>query len=432
MGIGILFIYLVFSIILLCKKKSIYRISLFYLIIAPPLKYNSASIDSMYVVIIYLVFLMILSRKKIRLKKNYISYFVVILFNLILYLLMTLIFSSNIGSVLESVLGMLKLPALMILICSLFNNEVNKEENYDAVFKSALLVNLIGVIIQSVFGVKVRPFFEELYLTNNNGYYSTLSDGMVYNRKFGFFTSPMLLGVFCAFCAIYFLCRYSKTKNTKFIFYLIIAIITGITSLSKSFILGMPIIIISFIILKMILNEKEIKISKKSIKKMIVLIMICPILYMFIFKFYTYMSENSTIDYYLKMITNPIRALESRYNTASSDEILLAKTYDIINKHFWLGVGLQSIDGEFLGDSSYILALHNGGVISLFTIIIFYFFSIIKAIKKREVEKIVFLIFWIISGLGMTTFFNVLMVLPFYLYFFNIDNMKEKNCKGEV
>lgn len=155
------------------------------------------------------------------------------------------------------------------------------------------------------------------------------------------------------------------------------------------------------------------------------MIIIIPIAIIVIISFINLVKKNAALNYYFSMLSNPTKSLETRYSVDSND-ILLSKTYEVIEEHQIFGVGFESIKGEFIGDSTYVLALHNGGMFSLISIVIFYGVSIIETLRKGNIFKLIFISFWIISGIGMPTLFNVMMVLPFYLYFFSINNAKTK------
>ena len=423
MGLVLFVVYLALAVVSLCKRKSFFSLTLIYLIIAPQIKIGTKDIDAMYLVIILLCALMMLKKEKIKIKKNFLNYLVLIIFNFMLYFIMTLVYSSTINSsLLASIVGFIKLPVLIILISNYFEEDLKKEKNFDTVFIVTLLINTCGVIAQWILGKDVRSFFESMYLSDSYNYYSYLSDKVVYNRKMGFFPSPMLLGIFCAFVLIYFLKRYSYTKEKKFIICFFIALVVGISSLSKTFILGVPIIFILYITLNFLFKLKKIRIRKKRIYNMIIII---PIAIIVIISFINLVKKNAALNYYFSMLSNPTKSLETRYSVDSND-ILLSKTYEVIEEHQIFGVGFESIKGEFIGDSTYVLALHNGGMFSLISIVIFYGVSIIETLRKGNIFKLIFISFWIISGIGMPTLFNVMMVLPFYLYFFSINNAKTK------
>ena len=83
-----------------------------------------------------------------------------------------------------------------------------------------------------------------------------------------------------------------------------------------------------------------------------------------------------------------------------------------------------------MGDSTYVLALHHGGLISLVSIIIFYLMQCINALViTKEYTRGIYFIFWAVSGLGMSNLFNVIMILPFVIYFMRGDKNIEKNTE---
>lgn len=417
-----LFIYLLIVCYRLCNKKEIFSITLIYLIIAPNINIGSNDFDAAYFVIIFLIMIILFRREKIKVVKCFSFYLFLFGINFILYFVMTAL--NNVQFTMEgfsSLLGFLKIPTLIILLSTLYPQDVCKEENYDFAFKILLLINLVGIILQFVFDYKIRGFFEGLYLTDGYRYYSTLPNWLVYNRKFGFFGSPMALGIFTSFSLIFLLTKRNKKRNDSL--FLLITLFEGISSLSKTFIIGVPIIYILYGLLRLVFDKIVI-----NTRKIIRFIILLPIIVIVLGVFYNFMAENSTIEYYLKMLTNPMQAFASRYDV-SDENILLGETYKIIKENLFFGVGVQKINNEFLGDSTYVLALHHGGIISLITIIIFYAYNCIKFLSSKEIGAIVFTVFWAISGFGFNNFFNVIMTMPFYMYFYGKlkENKEEEN-----
>lgn len=422
MGLLFLGIYIMLSLIFLVRKKEIFSISMIYLVLAPDVKIGSTYISAIYIMIIFFLFIFILGRKqKICIYKQNKGYLSLIIFNFLLYFIMTLIYNFNISfSGISNIIGFIKLPVLLILIINLFKEEMTQRQNYDKIFKTLMIINLVGVCLQFIFGYKIRGFFESMYLTDTYTYYGALANWAVYNRKFGFFASPMLLGVFCLMTVNYFLIRYSQEKKQNHLIFLLISFILGLTSLSKTFIIGIPICIIIYLIMILTFGGKrKIYIDKSNFVNKILKFLVMIVIFIFVFsKLFTYMKENTTMSYYLNMILNPAKALETRYDM-DSEELLLGETYKVIKEHFIFGVGFEKIQNEFLGDSTYVLALHHGGTVSLISIIIFYLMNICKALKNKDIGKILFISIWIITGLAMPTLFNTLLVIPFYLFFYN-------------
>lgn len=427
MGLYLFIFYVIIATIFVIRKKNIFTVTLIYLTLAPDIKLGNNDISAMYLMIFYLIFIFLIKRSKISVDKNNKNYLLLIMFNFILYFIMTIICNYELtSSGISSMIGFLKIPILIILFCSLFPGEIKNQKSYDRAFKCLLVINLFGVLLQFMYGSQIRSFFESMYLTNDYTYYSTLASWEVYNRKFGFFASPMLLGIFCLTTFLYFLLSYKKSKNNKYLIWTAVSLAVGLTSLSKTFIIGVPLTVIIYFFVNIGNKKKKTSINQKRRQNNFLKICICLPIVLFVFsKLYIYLTENTTIIYYIQMLSNPLSALETRYS-ANSDNLLLSDTYNVIKEHLIFGVGFQSINNEFLGDSSYIMSLHNGGLISLISIIIFYLLNLIKAIKRKNIDKILFIIIWAISGLAMPTIYNTIVVLPFYLYFFNSKDVSHE------
>ena len=109
------------------------------------------------------------------------------------------------------------------------------------------------------------------------------------------------------------------------------------------------------------------------------------------------------VDYYFGKLLNPFSAFETRYgdldkwdkgisntentgNTEGKTEGNLEKTMEVIKKNIVIGVGPASIEGEFVGDSQYVVSLHDGGIINFLIYLLLYSFLFIKGWKEKRLE----------------------------------------------
>jgi len=412
-GILIVGVLLLISIILTINKKSDLSIILFILVCGPLIKFGDIALDSAYLVIIYLLVKLLLSKKKISWNSKIKRYAILVMNNLFIYLLSTLIFSNIYADTIISIFGFLKILILILLIFNLYSWE-NKELEFNRFIKLSLLSNFIASTVQMIFQEKVVDFFKVLYSSGSDSYYF-VSNTVSYRRTFGLFSNGTLFAVFLLLAITYIISCKKLNVKAKAI-YLIIALACGLMNATKTFIIGFPIIMLVTVIYSV--YKKGIrKISRKTLLILILSIFLLPLFVIIFNSVVNFLQEQGIfIKYYLSFLSNPIEAFTTRYNNSGSN-ILLTTTYEVIKEYLFTGVGFNSIKGEFLGDSTYVLALHNGGIISLITIIIYFIKEITNSIKIKEKYSILYFIIIIITGFGISNLFNTTVVIPFYIYF---------------
>jgi membrane protein len=396
------------------KRSSFVGVMLF-LILNPRITFYNINIDFSYLVLIFLIVSILIEKKAFMLYRKNSSYLKILLLNLIIFTISTLLYGFNLNNLTyTSLFGLLKYILLIVCVPAYYNEDININKKYIVLFRVAILVNLVGVILQQLYGYTISPFFKDLYLGQFGGYYSSLSVKSIYYRKFGFFPNPMMLGIFSLFSTIVMLQEYSKNNKTIDLLSLIFSFATGFMSMSKTFYLGYPIILLAYILRN---GLKSIK-KRNLFKNTLPIVAITPILFLVFIGIYDIakQSSNNSIDYYLRILQDPVRSLETRYSIDSSD-ILLSETYSVIQEYPILGVGFNRPRNEFLGDSTYVLCLHNGGVVAFLMVISFYILILKNKWKQKDFYSVLFIILWIISGFALPTLFNYVFVIPFYFNF---------------
>lgn len=420
LGLVVLVLYFAIIILNLIRKKDNLAVTLVYITLGPLVKIGSLVLEPAYfVLVIYIIGLII--KKKINLSYGK-SYILLAIFSLVLYCISTAICSYYNFSTVQKMLGLIKFPIFIIIFLNNYKNK-NVEKYFDKFVNITLLLNVFASFSQFILKDKILDFYKLLY-SDGTDYYTTISGKYCYARTFGLFQTPMIFGIICLFIFTYILYKYKKIGKLN-LMQLLSCLILGIMSSSKTFIIGVPIIFL----LNFIDKIKGLKkINKKTILRIMIIIFFMPVLISLFNVFVNYLTEKGMfIKYYLNFLTDPFTALSSRYST--NNDILLSNTYSVINNHPIIGVGFNSILGEFTGDSTYILALHNGGYISLISIIIFFVFEFIKNIKNN---KYLFVFTWIITGFGYPTLFGVSSVIPFiYFFYFNDQKSESKEIGGK-
>lgn len=256
-----------------------------------------------------------------------------------------------------------------------------------------------------------------------------------FSRLYGTFFTPIILGGFSLLAAILMFTLFTQEKLNKY--YLILgsaATFIGVLSLTKTLLLGVPVILVGLIILGFFL-DKELR--KEYLKRTMAVILCVAISYGAGYLF-TPNDNKGHAKYYFGMILNPVDALSSRYAgifnkdetvvPAPDDEDYLEEpleqdddepkgivdsAFGVFKKHAVIGVGLSPINGEFMGDSYFISILHNGGLVAFSLFVILFCYLFFTSLKKKYFDKVVLLV-----GLAACCLSMPVLSYPFSIPFF--------------
>lgn len=249
----------------------------------------------------------------------------------------------------------------------------------DNVLKYILALNFITSIYQMVNTTSVDLFYNLYYKPSLTPLSMQLKVGY-FNRAFGVTGSPLVLGGLSALMFTFYLNMIFLNQKIRYKYIkLIMCCITGILALSKSAIITIPIITI------IVISMSSLYGIKINIKKIFMGILFIAVIFIVLFFIEEWMREKGyAIDYYLNFLTNPFKALNTRY---SSETGILSTALVEISKNPIIGVGYSS-NNIFVGDSMYIVLLFETGIIGLITYAMPYVKSFIRAFKKRRIINI--------------------------------------------
>ena len=137
-------------------------------------------------------------------------------------------------------------------------------------------------------------------------------------------------------------------------------------SLTKTFVLGFVICLLAYFLYRVLENLRHSPQARTNWANR--LLVVCVIISAVAIIANADQLEGATglpFSYYVsRTIRSPLEAFETRYKyeMVSPDYQL---TYNIIQAYPLLGVGMTSMVGEFLGDSEYLVAMHDGGIVAL-------------------------------------------------------------------
>lgn len=373
----VIFLFVIVAHYFLLKKQN-FSVFLLVIILAPPLKLTQDfSFSSHYLFLPYLFYALFIAKNN---KHDKIKLLYIILF--LLMLISSFAFIDYVNYI--TLIG--ALSYILIFVYLTQNSELNFEKSIYVFFVSALMINGISVLLQFLFPVLSYTFLETYYFTTTNN--TAIGQHIEWYGKFvrytGLFFSPLLLSGFSMYTTFYFLLR----KKWKFALF---AAVLGLLTVSKMFYLST--IILFFFFLKQYFGIKKI---------LFIVIPFCIITLIFIFPYVeSYLMGNN----YNSIKDIFIKGYDSRYNLSSQTELL--NYYTIL--HFFKspisGHGFAMLENVFLGDSTLIDLLYQGGLIGLLLYLL-----ILTKLKINTYHLGLMIVF----GLGINYVFSVAF-LPFLI-----------------
>jgi hypothetical protein len=316
-------------------------------------------------------------------------------------------------SLLTSVVTLLKYP--LIIGCSglILLREDTKaiEKSFGTTLKIIVIVNLVAVIMQmltpSIAAKIIDSFFYNDEALNQ---IDSLAQGGRYIRYTGIYNYPAILGSIMLICLIWFLFERNDKKWNKV--YLSAILIIGISSMSKTFYLGCAVILALWPLINF--NSRNLK----SFLGAGVTLVIIAGTYMYQQEIYLKLkSINAYLAFYFSCIFDLNKSLSTRYDTAVGNTAPMLK---MIKEHFIIGYGPISVKGEVIQDSAFMVIAHNGGIIAIILIFVFYAHLLINKCRLKKKRELVLLMgffmlgwalpVWIFSPvtLGLIVYLNVL------------------------
>jgi len=174
-------------------------------------------------------------------------------------------------------------------------------------------------------------------------------------------------------------------------------------SLTKTFVLGVPLVVIAGLIFKMLFLAKwRIVISaKKVLTFATVMTLIAATGYVGI---KIAIEKGVGIMWYLQYLTKPLEAFASRYDLQEGN---LVAAKEVIYNNLLIGVGKTQPLGEFLGDSLYVVLLHNTGILGAMLFIAIIALLALKAFSNKSLPALMVLFALLLGGFAMPTFISL-------------------------
>lgn len=364
------------------------------LFIYPTIQVGSARISSLYYVCFLYMALVFLRRKRI-LSNTSAIYLGIAIFILLCFILGWGL--SGVGGLLGSMIGFIKFIPI-VLSLDLLLNQVKSEvlvQGFRSALNISVCIDFIAVLAQMInpnLAAKIIDMF--FYNDQTINFSDEIIKGSLGGRMFGIFNHPSVQAIFCLVVFAFYLTQLKEKKINKYIF--IISIFMGIASCSKTFVLGVPVVLAIWLLI----NFKRVS-NPRVLVAIFFLLILCVFIVVNFDAIITYIrSINPVLAYYFGFLKKPFEALNTRY---SMDNGNLSSMYSIIKNHLLFGVGPNSIMGEEVLDSAPLVLLHNGGIVCLLLYLSLFLWLFVQTLKYKQETLIYFLAIIFVSGFALPT-----------------------------
>jgi len=349
----------------------------------------------------------VLFLRSYRTKKVKISNTLILLYMNFILLIGASLISINLYDTNISWLSMLGTLRPLLIFFMIFQVMRVSKDYLEKILLTVICINMILVIIQIIFPQSVEMFYNFYFKESLIPLEVFLKMGR-FTRVTGSFGTPVNLGIFSLISFTFFYVKLLELElREEIIIGLICSILCGFSSLTKTFIIGMPIILISTIIAIIIFPLKiKIKISSKKMVRLLVIVMLVAIMAVGFFQVAT--KQGFYVNYYFEYLLKPLKALEARYNL---DESVLSLTIKAIKNNFLIGVGMTKPFGEFIGDSAYVMLVHNTGLLGSILFVLIIGILIHKSLVKRNLAALMIIVALMLSGVSTPCFFSLVGII---------------------
>jgi hypothetical protein len=298
------------------------------------------------------------------------------------------------------ILGWLRFLFLLVL----FNEFVDRETIFK-VLAVAITVNVI-VAVPQLFVPGALEVSHQLYAKESQTVLDNYMEMGVIPRAPGTLGSPVNLGVLSL---ISFALAFERIMRSGYtlgrIFAAVVATSAGMLALSKTAILGIPLIFATGALLKFSSSLfQKIHISPKGLFTTLGLFSVGGV---GMWQFITYLNESGfNIIRYTIFLQNPFRAFETRYS--GTGNTTLDVTMEVVSANWLTGVGFTAPRGEFLGDSTYVLVLHAAGIFGAILVAALYASLGVRILRKNLAMLLVPLFALGATGFALPTLYTLI------------------------
>ncbi|MCL0063353.1 hypothetical protein M1N11_04245 [Peptococcaceae bacterium] len=336
-------------------------------------------------------------------KKFYFSTVHILMYLYLMLLLISTVISVNLYN--TGVLWIFLLATFRFVLALFMLTQLMK--NYKDALEKILLavigINLCLVLVQMIFPQSVTLFYN-LYFRESTAALRVYLEMGFLPRATGSFDSPNNLSVISLLAFAYFYAQLLAANYKKtVIFGCVAALICGILTLTKTFVLGVPLVVIAGLIFKILFSAKRRIVinTKKVFTFTAVMTLIAAIGYVTI---QIAIEKGFGIIWYLQFLTKPLEAFVTRHDLQEGS---LVAAKEVIYNNLLIGVGKTQPLGEFLGDSLYVVLLHNTGILGAILFITTITLLAFKAFSNKSLPALMVLFALLLGGFAMPTFISL-------------------------
>ena len=388
---------------------------------APAINIGGNKIDGAYFIVILCIVIMF-QQGRLRKPPEYLKqYFLLVILVHAIYTVSWLLISrKDAVTLVTTVLGATKLIAFMY-ICFNVDSRTQKCSMNKELLKLitiSVIINCIAVIYEMVAPQSASNLLSEVFLNNSEISYlnDTFRNG-VFRRYYGLFTYPMAMGMFSTYALVFLVNKDIEIARIERYLLVLGTLFIGIASGTKSFVLGTAVVVLANIILPLIGK----KITARSLFSKVL-----TISGIFIFLFFFEDISNFLANIFGSFVRYPLSFITDWRKAFGTRTEALAGGWDIVKQNWLIGVGPSSVLGEAVMDNSYYVIVHNGGIIALCSVIIFYTRLFIK--KRKNVLAMSLIIVLAATGMGFQTLISAAVSTwaIYYLCLFDDRTMKKR------
>ncbi|RGU93396.1 hypothetical protein DWW31_08585 [Clostridium sp. AF15-17LB] len=301
----------------------------------------------------------------------------------------------------------------------------------------AVAWNFVIVILQ-MFTAKAGIVITKMLYTypGKDAAISVTAENGRFLRAFGAFYSPTMTGGFCLLVlAVIFVFVLADVKWKNGLAVLFMTLFVGLFAFSKAVIIGV-FLLWGVSIFMLLLLKRHLKFKRAGV-------ILAEILLAFLLVgiIGNSIDLSGQVRYYFGKVFSPFSSFETRYGSSETEnkkpggsvkvekeEGNLERTIEVIKENPIIGVGPAAVEGEFVGDSQYIVSLHDGGVVNLLIYILMYFTFFVYAWKTKNIYKIIIIFTIAVEGVFIPVFSGAF-AIPFVAVLLLDNGAKKKDLQ---
>jgi len=348
---------------------------------------------------IFLIFLLLIRQNKIRISMIHFILFVFLAIDILATFVSINKYNTNILWI--SLIGQIRIILLIFII-----SQFAQDRLINNFFLIAISANLCLSLIQVIYPGSINIFYNLYYKESLTPLSSMLELGR-FSRATGSFGSPVHLGAFALIGSSYYLSKLlDGFAKPSMVYGFIAAILCGVFSTTKTFYLGFPAVLLCSFFIKGLIGIRKVGRWKFSLSKGYCILFVAIFMLITVFVGFKIADEMGIpVYWYASYLSNPLESFSTRFDINAGN---LRPTLKVVEENFLIGVGQTQPYGEFIGDSFYVVILHNSGLIGAFVWFLLLSTLLYKAFRTRDLGRILLVFSLFLSGLSYPSIMTLL------------------------